>query len=217
VDSAEFGVRAQVAAAARRGGFVLLVGGSSVGKTRCAVEAIRTLLPDWWLVHPAGSAEVAVLARAPAQRTVVWLDELQRYLDCEHGLTGGVMRALLNAPHPAVIIGTLWPDRYTVYTDVPAPGDADPHARAREVLDLAAVVHIDPAFSTAEQGRAEAAAARDPRLRVALKSARYGLTQTLAAHRSWSPAGKAPEPPACTGGRYSPQRWTQPGSAPAPR
>ena len=97
VDAAEFGVRAKVAAAAERGGFVLLVGGSSVGKTRCAVEAVRALLPDWWLVHPAGPAEVAALAQAPPPRTVVWLDELQRYLDGEHGLTGGVVRALLDA------------------------------------------------------------------------------------------------------------------------
>ena len=111
----------------------------------------------------------------------MWLDELQRYLDGEHGLTGGVVRALLNAPHPAVIIGTLWPDRYTAYTTVPAPGGADPHAREREVLDLAAVVRIGPEFSPAEQDRARAAAARDPRLRVALEAAGYGLTQTLAA------------------------------------
>ena len=34
VDDGEHGVRAKVAAAAQRGGFVLLVGGSSVGKTR---------------------------------------------------------------------------------------------------------------------------------------------------------------------------------------
>ena len=53
-DAAESGVRAKVAAAAERGGFVLLVGGSSVGKTRCAAEAVKALLPDWWLVHPAG-------------------------------------------------------------------------------------------------------------------------------------------------------------------
>ena len=134
VDAAEFGVRAKVAAAAQRGGFVLLVGGSSVGKTRCAAEAVKALLPDWWLVHPAGPAEVAALAQAPPPRTVVWLDELQRYLDGEHGLTGAVVRALLSAPHPAVIIGTLWPDRYTAYTAVPAPGGADPHARERDVL-----------------------------------------------------------------------------------
>ena len=143
-----------------RGGFVLLVGGSSVGKTRCAVEAVKALLPEWWLVHPAGPAEVTALAQAPPPRTVVWLDELQRYLDGEHGLTGGVVRALLSAPHPVVIIGTLWPDRYHAYTAVPAPGGPDPRAREREVLDLAAVIRIDPEFSPAEQDRARAAAAR---------------------------------------------------------
>jgi hypothetical protein len=49
------------------------------------------------------------------------------------------------------------------------------------VLDLAAVIRIDPAFSAAEQDRARAAAVRDRRLRIALESAGYGLTQTLAA------------------------------------
>jgi hypothetical protein len=107
VDAAEFGVRAKVKTAAQQGGFVLLVGGSSVGKTRCAREAVKALLPDWWLAHAAGAAEVAALAEALPPRTVVWLDELQRYLNGEHGLTGGVVRALLGASHPAVIIGTL--------------------------------------------------------------------------------------------------------------
>jgi len=51
-DGRESGVRATVAAAAARGGFVLLVGGSSVGKTRSAFEAVTAVLPDWWLVHP---------------------------------------------------------------------------------------------------------------------------------------------------------------------
>jgi hypothetical protein len=181
IDDSEFGIRARVASAAERGGFVLLVGGSSVGKTRCALEAAKVLLPDWWLVHPAGPAEVAALAQAPPQRTVLWLDELQRYLDGEHALSGGMVRALLNAPDPVVIIGTLWPDRYAAYTAMPAPGGVDLHAREREVLDLAAVIRIGPAFSVAEQDRARAAATRDPRLRVALNTAGYGLTQTLAA------------------------------------
>jgi hypothetical protein len=139
------------------------------------------LLPDWWLVHPAGPADVAALAAAPPLRTVVWLDELQRYLDGEHGLTGGVVRALLNAPHPAVIIGTMWPEFYEAYTAMPAPGGADPHSREREVLDLSVIVRIGAAFGPAEQDRARAAATRDPRLQVALESAGYGLTQTLAA------------------------------------
>jgi hypothetical protein len=181
VDAAEFGIRARVEAAAQRGGFVLLVGGSSVGKTRCAFEAVRTLMPDWWLVNPAGPAEVTALAQAPPPRTVVWLDELQRYLDGEHGLTSAAVRTLLGTAYPAVIIGTIWPDRYNAYTTLPAPGGTDPRAREREVLDLADVVRIDPEFSPAEQARARAAAARDPRLRIALESAGYGLTQTLAA------------------------------------
>ena len=179
VDDAGSGVRAKVAAAAKRGGFVLLVGGSSVGKTRCAVEAMKAVLPGWWLVHPVGPGEVAVLAPTLTPRTVIWLDELQRYLGGEHGLTGPVIRTLLN--DSAVIIGTLWPDRYTTYTTLPSSGGADPHAREREVLDLADVVHIDPEFSSAEQDRARAAAARDRRLAIALESAEYGLTQTLAA------------------------------------
>jgi hypothetical protein len=181
VDAAGPGVRAQVTAAAERGGFVLLVGGSSVGKSRSAVEAVKALLPDWWLVHPAGPAEVAALAAAMPPRMVVWLDELQRYLDGEHGLTGAVVRALLSSPHPAVIIGTIWPQLYTAYATVPGPGAADPHARERQVLDLADVVRIGAQFSPAEQDRARAAAARDPRLQVALGAAEYGLTQTLAA------------------------------------
>ena len=180
-DAAGSGVRAKVAAAAERGGFMLLVGGSSVGKTRCAAEAVRALLPDWWLVHPSGPGEVAELAAAPPARTVVWLDELQRCLDGEGGLTGGVVRALLGAPRPVLLIGTLWPDRYHAYTAVPAPGGPDPRAREREVLGLAAVIRIGAEFSPAEQDRARAAAARDRRLAAALGAEGYGLTQTLAA------------------------------------
>jgi len=111
----------------------------------------------------------------------VWLDELQRYLDGEHGLTGAVVRALLNAPHPTVIIGTIWPELYAAYTTLPGPGAADPHARERQVLDLADVVRVGAEFSPAEQDRARAAAARDPRLKAALGAEGYGLTQTLAA------------------------------------
>ena len=176
-DDGESGVRAKVAAASERGGFVLLVGGSSVGKTRCAFEAVTALLSDWWLVHPARPGEIA----APTPRTVVWLDELQRYLDGEHGLSGGVIRVLLNAPDPVVIIGTLWPEFYTTLTTLPVPGGPDPHAREREVLKLTDVVRIGPAFTPAEQGRARAAAARDLRLEIAMEAAGYGLTQTLAA------------------------------------
>jgi hypothetical protein len=180
-DAGELGLRAGVAAAAERGGFVLLVGGSSVGKTRCAVEAVTAVVPDWWLVHPGGAAEVAALAAEPAPRMVVWLDELQRYLGGEHGLSGGMVRALLNDPDPVVLIATLWSDLYTAYATPPVRGGLDVYMREREVVDLATVVRISPEFSAAEQGRAHLAAGRDGRLAIALDTAGYGLTQTLAA------------------------------------
>jgi hypothetical protein len=180
VDEGESGIRALVANAARQGGFVLLVGGSSVGKTRSAAEAVRALLPRWRLVHPDGPGQIAALARAPARRMVVWLDELQQYLDDKDGLTAAVVQALVSPPRPAVVIGTLWPSLYNDYIAEPKPGEADPLARQRRLVNLATAVHLGTAFTRNEQVRARAAA-RDPRLKIALESAEYGLTQTLAA------------------------------------
>jgi hypothetical protein len=90
------------------------------------------------------------------------------------------MRALLNTADPLVIIGTLWPELYDAYATLPT-GGADPRAREREVLGLADLVRIAPEFSSGEQDRARAAAARDRRLAAALDADGYGLTQTLAA------------------------------------
>jgi hypothetical protein len=181
VDGGERGVRALVARAARQGGFVLLVGGSSVGKTRCAYEAVRTVLPDWRLVHPSGPEEIAALATDPPHRTVVWLDEIQRYFGGERGLAGGTIRALLSAPAPIVLVATIWPDRYLRFTDPPTYDSADPHAQEREVIELADVLVVADAFTPAEQRRAETAAATDRVLATALNTTGFGLTQTLAA------------------------------------
>jgi hypothetical protein len=114
-------------------------------------------------VHPAGPGEAAALAAAPTARTVVWLDELQRYLDGEHGLDGSVIRALLSAPHPSVVIATIWPGLHADYTAAPAPGGPDLHGREREVLGPATVIRVGADFSRAEQERARDAAGRDRR------------------------------------------------------
>ena len=90
VDEADHGIRARVAAAARRGGFVLLVGGSSVGQdpvrgggSEGAAAGLVAGAPG----RPGRGRRAGW--QAPPPKTVVWLDELQRYLDGEHGLTGG--------------------------------------------------------------------------------------------------------------------------------
>jgi hypothetical protein len=126
---------------------VLLVGGSSVGKTRSAYEAIHDRLPDWWLLLPRaepGVPDLRELAEAPAPRTVVWLDELQRYLG-PHGLTADTVRRLLTADPPILLIGTLWPRRYEEYRRRPADGQPDPHAEARTLLHRVCCVEPDGA------------------------------------------------------------------------
>ena len=61
----------------------------------------RNAAPDGRLLHPVGPDEIAALA------------DLKRNLDGSHGLTGAVVRALLNATPTSVLIGTMRPDRST--------------------------------------------------------------------------------------------------------
>lgn len=173
-------LREHVRAVGRRGGLVLLTGRSSVGKTRMLVEAINAELSDWWLLHPTNAAAVRLLAESPTPQTVVWLDELQNYLDQPGGLTAGVVRGLLTAG--TVVVATMWPDEYVTRTALRTPGQDDPYANDRELLGLAIVIDV-LSFSPAERGRAEDLAADDPRLRIALdtSSADVGVTEVLAA------------------------------------
>ena len=82
------------AAAAGTSGIAVLVGGSSTGKTRAcwqALELLRGVEPGWRLWHPIDPQ--AALAGLPGvgPRTVVWLNEAQRYLGTcrRHRRAGG--------------------------------------------------------------------------------------------------------------------------------
>ncbi|MET9811938.1 hypothetical protein [Streptomyces sp. NPDC006355] len=175
------GVRRMVGAAARDGGFVLLVGGSSVGKTRSLYEAIRALLPDWWLLHPADAGMIGPVMDQLPGPLVIWLDELQHHVSGTHQLTAATVRALLARPEPVVLVGTLWPHYYDAWTATPSSATDDDRNRAeRELLKLAETVHVSAVLSPAERGRAVALAESDGRLRVALESQDFGLTQVIA-------------------------------------
>ena len=172
-------LRATLNAETQRGCFVLLVGGSSVGKTRTMYEAVLNVLPDWWLVHPDPDASDTLrpLAAAPAPRTVVWLDELQRYL--RSGLTAGSIRSLLR--DGTVLAATMWPDEYSTRIVPRQPGLDDAHASDRELLELAMVLDLAGELTAAEQARARELAPSDARLQAALATSDAGMTQVLAA------------------------------------
>ncbi|WP_433385473.1 protein kinase domain-containing protein [Actinoplanes sp. CA-142083] len=173
-------LRAAVGGAAENGGFVVLVGSSSVGKTRSLYEATRAMLPDWWLVDPADAEAIRALAAVPAPRTVAWLDNLRRFLDAdpEIGVAGSVRR-LMSAG--TVLLGTMWPDEYVARSALPSAGRPDRYAIDRELLGLARVITVPDRFSAEEQRNAEAVLATDPRIRAALDATDAGLTQVLAA------------------------------------
>jgi len=61
-----------------------LVGDSSTGKTRACWEAVRYLDDEWRLWHPISPSEPEALLESIARigpRTVLWLNEIQRYLE----------------------------------------------------------------------------------------------------------------------------------------
>jgi predicted negative regulator of RcsB-dependent stress response len=172
-------LRAALTAAAVQGGFVLLVGGSSVGKTRALHEAIQAHLSEWWLLHPAETPAIADHAIGPTPRTVLWLDELQRFLNHPAGLPAGTLRQLITAG--TVVVATLWPDEYSMRTIRPLAGQPDPYANDRELLHLAHVIRVPDTLSPAERRRGETLAPTDQRLCIALDAIDAGFTQVLAA------------------------------------
>jgi hypothetical protein len=178
-------------AAVTSGRFVLLVGSSSVGKTRSAYEALQACVPDWHLVHPADAGTVRTLAQSPPSRTVVWLDELQRYLG-DQGITGATIRALRAAG--TIVIGTIWPEIY-LERSVSVRRGVDESDDDRELLKLADVIEVADSLTDEERQRATTLAASDSRLRIALSTVDVGPMQVLAAGpalvRRWM---QAPDP-----------------------
>lgn len=162
-----------------RGLFVLLVGRPSAGKTRSAYEGALAALPDWWMLHPAEAGEVHSFAMAVIPRTIVWLDEIQNYL--EDGLTAATMELLLQSDKPVIAIGTIWPDRYQQFSAQPQTGTKDQYSNERRLLKLAHVIDVDWRLSAEEYERALEVGETDPRIAMALGAADYPMTAVLTA------------------------------------
>ncbi|MFD5464970.1 hypothetical protein ACFWIQ_19395 [Kitasatospora sp. NPDC127059] len=129
---------------------VVVRGESCTGKTRTAVEAVRTCLADWDLVFPKTvDSLLAVLGSAALKpRTVLWLDEAQSFLTGPEGETAAAaLRTRLEGPGPVVIIATLWPAYYRDLTVTPTPSSADRHPNVRALLGPVRVVDVPGTFT----------------------------------------------------------------------
>jgi hypothetical protein len=136
------------------GGFLLLVGDSSVGKTRLLYEAAKRQLSDFAVLAPdlgdGGLVSSIAEATFALPKLIVWLDELQRFLDGPHltpgstPVTATAIRQLLDAPTPVVIIGTLWPEYaaelYETETDHSIPPGRVKYPNAVDLIDAGHVV-----------------------------------------------------------------------------
>ncbi|MBF6216121.1 hypothetical protein IU487_34555 [Nocardia puris] len=167
---------------------VVLVGGSSTGKTRALWEALAPLRAQggWRLWHPtAPNRRTALLTGLARVRpcTVVWLNESQEYLggdnrDGDEDIAVALGELLLDrARGPVLIMGTLWKEYYTALRR--------PHAsQVRTLLDdpeLTTVLEVAESFADADPAALDAATHVDPRFAQARERAEHGrITQYLA-------------------------------------
>ncbi|MET7575317.1 tetratricopeptide repeat protein [Streptomyces sp. NPDC005492] len=172
--------------AVQRGGFVVVVGESTAGKSRAAFEAMRACLPDHAFIRPRNrpGLRAAVEAVQRERRCVVWLDDLQKYLGSD-GLTAHLLERLLgDGTRHVVVLATMRAQERAHFLTDGMSGDATSAEMAREqreVLDRATEIRIDRTWTTAEVERARAFA-DDPRVAAALEHCdQFGLAEYLAA------------------------------------
>ncbi|WP_190171250.1 SEL1-like repeat protein [Streptomyces mirabilis] len=183
-------LRAALEARSRTGGFVLLVGPAASGKTRCAYEAIRAVLPHWRLLMPPDGATLneMVAGDADLKHSVVWLNETQNFLAGEDCLKASMVRRLLaDTTKPVILIGTIWPTFYdqlrirVTTADEESEGGHAFDKDARGILELARRFSLGK-WSDQEWDRAKEMQSVDPRIRQAsLHRGQTGLTQILSA------------------------------------
>lgn len=170
-------LRAVVArAAAGESGVAIMVSDSTAGKTRAIAEALRGLPADWRLVEPVFDPALV------APRTVVWLNEAQRFFleppaEVAERFAGELRRCLAGS-EPVLVLGTLWPDYWQRLVRRPERGDPDVYAVTRALIEQHGI-RVPAVFSAAAM--AEARDGGDALLVEAVGNAADGeVTQYLA-------------------------------------
>jgi hypothetical protein len=178
-----------------KGGFLVLAGNSSVGKSRLLYETALDVLEGWPVVicsapgNGTSVNELAVRADELTEGVFVWLDELHRFLPGPAAgkapVTAGTIAHLRDAPAPVIIVGALWPEHLRGLRATRERPDGTIEAVYPEAVDALRDVTILTleGFNDVEVNVARGAGAHDPRLAVAVSDPRFGVTQTLAGAR----------------------------------
>ncbi|WP_367321351.1 tetratricopeptide repeat protein [Streptomyces sp. HUAS ZL42] len=205
--------------------FVLVVGESTAGKTRAAFEAAREVLPRAALIVPDPADPTALRAAAAAlpggHGSVVWLDDIERYL----GAGGLTPRLLDRLTRPgAVVLATIRAQERARYQGLPGPVQEGPEGSVRrfgrDVLAIAYEIRLDRRWNEREVTRAREFS-QDKRLARAIGGAeRYGIAEFLAAgpellrawQDAWAPEGRHVRGAALVGAAVDASRagWSRP-------
>ncbi|PSK84183.1 hypothetical protein CLV63_1392 [Murinocardiopsis flavida] len=186
-------LRGRVAAAAADGGLVLVVGPSTAGKTRAALEAVRGALPRHRVLSPDPGSDLhrlPELVDTDTTRWMLWLDNMEGHLR-PGGLGPELVSWLVRARVP--IVATM---RTKVYRrlrselrgsdgpDGQGAGRRDERMIGMRVLNAADPVHLERTWSAAELRRLRSVAAAEADGRLAEAYAHhgdFGPTEYLAA------------------------------------
>ncbi|WP_371567033.1 tetratricopeptide repeat protein [Streptomyces canus] len=128
------------------------------------------------------SLKTLIEASVDLDQTVIWLDEVQKFIGPGKLESEFMRRLLFNRSEPVIIMGTIWPNNYSrLRSRLTDENYEDPNRDAREILDLATRFEIAE-FSADERERAERVADIDPRIREAMSNeSEASLTEILSA------------------------------------
>ncbi|MEU6666645.1 tetratricopeptide repeat protein [Streptomyces sp. NPDC046727] len=163
----------------------VLIGDSSTGKTR-ALHALLLLnqFAEWRLWQPYDSEGflTAYNRGEIGPRTVLWMNESQRYLDGPRGEE--TARALLGlladqAVGPVLVLGSLWRENHATLTVRPERNGPDPHAQARRLLD-GRCREVPGTFDDDDMAELARLAQQDRRLTLAMECGGRQIPQFLA-------------------------------------
>lgn len=180
-----------------QGGMVLLHGRAAAGKSRAGIEAIRRLCPNNFLIVPSDGPALREVAELGADFTdsVVWLDDLERFLT-PGGLEQGLLHRLLLQGSRCAVVATMRDEELAHYDHASTANTSEASGVTRNAVELIEQlrnrqrIHLQERLSEGERTRA--AELPDHRIQSAL-NAEEGFGEYLAAGRAmlgrWSTGG----------------------------